>query len=484
MRTRDVHFTCRAALRRWLVALPLVVLSLSANANFIARTTHGNFEIVRNGKTTELRAPQTVMGNGNAVASTGTVTQGMGATAAGSTAAAGVNLGGTASVPVNGASVPVALKTNLGTDVLIPAAMAGIGCVQGGVVGVLACAAVGGAVAAAPLAYKWVTDSGGRINPTTGQFERAAEGQCVGQTSCRQYRAYYGSSNTTVWVGTFDKACDNNMVGMKEANPANTYTRNGAWVPYPNLADGGYCPYIELRPGGGTGNGNAPTPTRVVNPTANPTWLPSTMDDIAPYMKGVPVDPGIVKELADRGIELGNPPLQVTGPSSVPGPTTSTTTNNTTNNTSSTVTTNTTNNYTYEGNKVTNIGTSISSTTTTKNPDGTTTTTGTSTTNTTPGTPAEPEEQKVQCDKYPNSLGCADLDVPAGDIPKSNKNITFSEEAVLGGGSCPADRLIGQYTFSYAPTCSTITSYVRPLVLMIAGWMAIVIIFSIGKPEA
>ncbi|SFQ68797.1 hypothetical protein SAMN05216567_12668 [Variovorax sp. OK605] len=496
MRTRDVHFTCRAAFRRWLVALPLVVLSLTANANFIARTTHGNFELVRNGKTTELRAPQTVIGAGYAVSSTGTVvgnansvaaagtaTQGMGATAAGATASAGVNLAGTATVPVNGSTVPVAVKANLGTDVLIPAAISGIGCVQGGVVGVLACAAVGAAVAGAPLAYDWITRAGGRINPETGAFERKDPVSCtVGP--CYEWQFTFGGAAAVPplpggWYK--EKSCP---VGFK------TYY-NGYTLIFKGLsADSSGCLYDGWS---GTNTSGAPAlanqnqqafQSRTRVPDGYTNWLPSSMNDIAPYMSNLPVDPGIVRELADRGIELGNPPLQVTGPSSVAGPTTSTTTNNTTNNTSSTVTTNTTNNYTYEGNKVINIGTSITSTTTTKNADGTTSTTGTSTTTTTPGTPAEPPEQKVQCDKYPNSLGCSDLDVPSGDIPKSNKNITFSEEAVLGGGSCPADRLIGQYTFSYAPTCSTITSYVRPLVLMIAGWMAIVIIFSIGKPEA
>lgn len=417
------------------------------------------------------------MGNGNAVASTGTITQGMGATAGGSTASAGVNMGGTASVPVNGSNVPVAVKTNVGSDVLIPAAISALSCARGGVAGAVIC---GGTALALPLAMDWLANAGMRINPATKELEKAdpskpqdgwwlVRSQISGPYAptrggaCEAASPIYNSfvrglgykAGRLTW--TFGDRCD-------------AYTTNAAGVE----SDNGWqtLQKFSCPPG----------------PSCDAPWLPASMDDIAPYMNKAPVDPGIVKELTDAGQNLGNPPLQVSGPSSVPGPTTTNITNNTTNNSTTTTTTNTTNNYTYNKNSVTNTGQTQTQTktTTTTNADGTkTTTTDTGTTTTTPGEPAPPEEQKVQCDKYPNSLGCAEMDVPSGDIPKDTKNITYSEQSVLGGGSCPANRRIGNdYTFSYADTCSTIVSYVRPLVLMIAGWMAIVIIFSIGKPDA
>jgi len=45
------------------------------------------------------------------------------------------------------------------------------------------------------------------------------------------------------------------------------------------------------------------------------------------------------------------------------------------------------------------------------------------------------------CIKYPNILACSkpDLDTPSGDIPKTNKTITFTDQNPFAGGSCPAD---------------------------------------------
>ena len=111
----------------------------------------------------------------------------------------------------------------------------------------------------------------------------------------------------------------------------------------------------------------------------------------------------------------------------------------------------------------------------------------TSPTPVTPGTPdGEKPEQFDLCKEHPDILACQkiDFDTPDGEIPKENRQITYAPENVLGGGSCPAPRdLAYGRQFSYATTCDALTTYVRPMVIAIAGWMAIVIIFSIGKPE-
>lgn len=51
------------------------------------------------------------------------------------------------------------------------------------------------------------------------------------------------------------------------------------------------------------------------------------------------------------------------------------------------------------------------------------------------------------CEKYPEILACAkpDLDTPEGEIPKSEKTITYEEENLFGEGSCPSDLM---YTMS------------------------------------
>jgi hypothetical protein len=72
-------------------------------------------------------------------------------------------------------------------------------------------------------------------------------------------------------------------------------------------------------------------------------------------------------------------------------------------------------------------------------PPGSTTSTpqGTVTTVTTPNSQ---EDQKDQCVKYPDSMGCAELGaVPTGVIPKSTASVTFAEENLFSAGSCPAN---------------------------------------------
>jgi hypothetical protein len=472
----------RIHVQRLLFAAALFGLSLSANANFIARTTHGNFEVVKTGKSSELRPPQTAMGNGNAVASTGTVTQGMGATAGGSTAASGVNLGGTATVPVNGSNVPVAVKTNVGSDVLIPAAITALGCARGGVVGAAVCIA---APLALPLAMNWIANAGMRINPVTKDLQKAdpaapqdgwwrVSGQIIGPYAPTRGAACGAATDQwNTFVKTIGYASGSlAYLGSGNICTSTTTTFSGSVQTGQQALSLFTCP-----PGPVCGN-----------------WLPASMDDIAPYLNKAPVDPGIVKELTDNGQNLGNPPLQVSGPSSVPGPSTTTITNNSPTVTTTTIT-NTTNNYNYEGNKITNTGQTQSSsqTTTTKNPDGTTTTTPpttTGTTTTTTGDPAPPEEPKVQCDKYPNSLGCAELDTPDAEIPKDTKTVTFSAEDPLGTGRCPQDvtasfSAIGGQTLKIIDwtTFCGMALPLRGLVIALASIMAFFIIMPGGVRE-
>lgn len=463
------HVIHRIHVQRLLLAAALLGLSLSANAAFIARTTHGNFQVVGTGKSVQLLPPQTALGAGNAVASTGTVnaipaagvaTQGMGATAAGSTAASGINLTGNAKVGVNGSTVPVQVKTNLGTDVLIPAAIAAATCAKGGVVGGIVCAA---GVVVAPLALQWLASAGGRINDETKQLERMQGAGTI-----------YGVAGTTC-QGTDGAAVARcaaiQLTGNTPTTPCYLVTApnwrcEGVWA--------GALANIGTSPG---------------------SYLPSSMDDIAPYMRDKAVDPGIVNEVTNAGVDLGNPPLQVTGPASVQGPTTTSVTNNSTTNTTTNTTT-TTNNYTYNNNTINNISSSSVTTTTTavKNPDGTTTTTTgpTTTTTTDPGEtePVKPEEQPTQCDKFPNSLGCAELDTPTGEIPRETKTITFEAEDVLGGGQCPADVMTTLSTLDgrsvkiidWATFCGMALP-LRALVMALASIMAFFIIMPGGVRE-
>lgn len=98
--------------------------------------------------------------------------------------------------------------------------------------------------------------------------------------------------------------------------------------------------------------------------------------------------------------------------------------------------------------------------------------------------PKDDKDDKSECEKNPKSLTCAELDTPPGEVPRDTKTITYAPEDLgLGGGSCPADRQIGEYTFSYAQTCSHLETYGRYLVLALSTITALIIIFG-GRADA
>lgn len=99
---------------------------------------------------------------------------------------------------------------------------------------------------------------------------------------------------------------------------------------------------------------------------------------------------------------------------------------------------------------------------------GTTTTEG--------GAAAGGADNRTDCDKYPDSIGCAKFGTPdSGQVTKNSKSINF-EPVDLAGGSCPADREFVAFGTSYAiswePICDATVNYVRPVVLLIFGGMA------------
>ena len=95
--------------------------------------------------------------------------------------------------------------------------------------------------------------------------------------------------------------------------------------------------------------------------------------------------------------------------------------------------------------------------------------------------PKEPE--KDFCEKNPEALACAELDTPDEEIPRRTLEITFEPEDLgLGRGTCPADRQMGDHTFSYQPTCDILATYGYPLTILLASFSALIIIF-VGKTE-
>ena len=185
-----------------------------------------------------------------------------------------------------------------------------------------------------------------------------------------------------------------------------------------------------------------------------------------------------IREAIEQGEMLPVPaPTEVTGPTSVPGPsvTTQKTTRDAQGNPTgvTNVTNSTTYNVTYNTNTVT---VTTVTTTTTTNPDGTSETT----------TDEEQEEEpRDACEDKPDSISCAELDTPEGEVPTENKTITYApEEMGLGGGSCPADLTLSVMShggqsmkvWDWTQSCAKITSYVRPLVLTLASITALFLV--------
>lgn len=194
---------------------------------------------------------------------------------------------------------------------------------------------------------------------------------------------------------------------------------------------------------------------------------------------------GMGSELARRLIEAGyNPPvdgIDIDGPSSIPGDSTTTTTSGPAGTTNTT--TNTTHNISYTTNTTNNTSTvtiTNTTTTTTTTPDGTTTT---ETTESAPeGSATEPPpEEKPFCELYPDASACAKLDVPASD-PNESEDVTVTLTPTGGfgaeGGSCPPPYAFvvqgRSYQISYAQACDFFSA-VRPVVIASAMLTALLI---------
>lgn len=124
------------------------------------------------------------------------------------------------------------------------------------------------------------------------------------------------------------------------------------------------------------------------------------------------------------------------------------------------------------------------STTTTTNADGSQSTAVTTSPRVTATvTTTTPLDQAPDpCRDNPGRLGCMDVDVPDGAIPKITKNISYQAESMFGSAACPSDVSIAQaltgraVVLSYTPTCNALSNYVKPIIIAIALFMAYLII--------
>lgn len=355
-----------------------------------------------------------------------------------SSAAAGgaTKVSGSGTVPVDGKQVPVGFTGEVAKEAIVGGV---VGCATGGIAG-----CVLGTVT--PLAIAYLSLSGGRLNPETGQPEFADTTLCTigpcywwnfGQTPnvkyrsqedvCRGYAAWANTQGTDVYVAHAGPAENLCYVLAKRANGS-------------VFLDGNYgVGIVKL------------TTTR---PPDSPTWNPATPQEVRDALYKNNPTPGIVDELSKHGNiiwPLGN--VNVTGPSEVKGPKRTSITQS--GNRSDTTVSQDSTPLSYSGPTVTAGNTTRTSTTTstTTNSDGTTSTSTSTTTETTEqgteGTPQEePEEAPTDTAlpavptlytrKYPQGL------VGIWNEKKSelNQSQLFTLPGQLlptgvGGGSCP-----------------------------------------------
>lgn len=108
-----------------------------------------------------------------------------------------------------------------------------------------------------------------------------------------------------------------------------------------------------------------------------------------------------------------------------------------------------------------------------------------------PPNPDKPSEEQIDfCAKNPEVLACAkpELDTPEGEIPKSNREVTFTEENLFSGGSCPADVYFTPHglqqlkVWDWNQSCGYITGYVKPILIICCTFAAFMILIP-GRTE-
>lgn len=404
--------------QRLLLAVALYCVSLSVSATWVNRATgQGIWNAAVNGQTTRLGVgPGQMVVIKPPTTGTGWTTAGNYGVAAG--AGGGVKVGGSGTIAVGERAVPVNISGELGKQAVVGGLM---GCLTGGVVG----CAIG---VATPLAAAWMLSADTRINETTKQLEKKTGGGNAVQFQPPGTSGWYGTKEAA--AGAFIQA----QVAQGSSYEWRWLSHEESGANFERYANNVYQDTVYI-----------PFATRDV--PQGGTWNPATPQEVRDKLIAAgPPFPGIVPELADTGVDwnkiwpgfadgttLGSP--TITGPATILGPK-----ETTTNPDGSKTTKQSSTPMTYRSGEVTAGSTTTS--TTTVNSDGTPR--STTSTVTAPGNEGDkPKEEAVtQCDKYPNSLGCAELDTPEGEIPRQNKEVSWTAEDVFGTGACPIDQSI------------------------------------------
>lgn len=435
----------RNDVRAWVLGLALGCVWLSAGA--VNKNNIGRWGVNQNGRTTTLTPGAPTPNTGGSTIpvspSSGGWTQAgnygvpMGAT--GPTAGLNVNgvfiQGERGNFNIGGAGGVQGVRYPAGGSYQIP--WGTVAPVAAGIVCAVAtagvCGVASGVAAASPYIMEWLDRGGLKRNAETGAVEKPVSGEEYVESDGYAYYINW-SGQTTGYRATRQLAC---AAAPEMARAA--YAAAGR----PNVVVGGaelvggVCRVEQdgtvfdhsINQGGASDcpAGWFVTPFGCFSPSNLPR-VAQTVDQVIDALTKVNPDPRVWGEVLEKGGEIPMPNPTVTGPTQIQGPERSTT-----NPDGSRTVERTTYNFQTAGNTVNN--TSNVTTTTTYNTDNSVRSVSTTTT-----TPVEEEAPEGECEKRPNTIGCADMDTPTGEIPRETKTITYAEESVFGGGGCPSDK--------------------------------------------
>ena len=467
----------RTHARAWLCAVALGCFWLNAGA--VNKGNIGRASITSNGKSTTV----------------GPVTNTSGSTIPVSPNVGGWTQAGNYGVPPAATGATVAIVTPNGQTVVggsaqrYPFAASYTipwGTIATGAAGVIcvistagACGVASAAAFAAPYIMDWMSRAGAKRNEATGEIET--------QPVDSSWPVSDGYRYSTVWQppGTstpqyFDSpigACQGMAPAWGAANGINlTNIRVSGTACIGNTGGNPNYPFTQASRGPASSCPAAwyITPFGCFS-SANLPRVAVTATQLADLLSKVVPDSRVWGEVLEKGAEIPFPTPTVTGPAVIQGPE-----KTTTNPDGSRTVERTTYNYQTSGNTINN--TSNVTTTTTYNADNSVR--STSSTTTTPT--AEETDKNDQCEKRPNSVGCAEADTPDGVIPKETKTITYAEENVFGGGSCPSDKQWSSGTLHHSYKLVDWTTFcgyalsARALVILLAVFAAFLIVMP-GK---
>lgn len=322
--------------------------------------------------------------------------------------------------------------------------------------------AVAGVIQAGMAIYDLMAEMGYRPGQG-GSIERKDPKVCS-VAPCYEYRVT--SAGDTQWHWSKAEAC-NVAAAIYVAGGYGELTGSTQMFCYIYRSNGSYV----------NGFGIDPRSIEARPPVFNPSTWQEFQDDIA-SKSGWPTSSNVAraaKDAMDKGFMPKVEQPTVSGPGSADGPK-----EEKQNPDGSKEVKQTTINFNYNGNTVTTTATTV---TNYYNASGAQTGTKTETTD----TPVD--EKEDECKAHPQSVGCTDLDTPEGEIPKTSKALTYTAETLgISGGGCPADivKTIGGKSvtvFSYAFACDTISTKVKPLFLLMAAFVAFMIVMPGGKPQ-